>query len=144
MHDDEKILRANMCTKPETPVDGACENWVAAPATGPRYARGRLPSSSHASVAQTATRPSSQGPASALRFNYYKCSSTQRSTNTGDCRPGARGAANCPHSAASAPFTAPCDSWLFICIFPRFFPCRVAFPAWQEFPLLLRRAWKVL
>ena len=44
---------------------------VAAPATRPRCARGRLPFSSHASVARTATRTSSQGPASALRFNYY-------------------------------------------------------------------------
>ena len=38
-------------------------------ATAP--AVGSLSSSSHASVAHTATRPSSQGPASALRFNYY-------------------------------------------------------------------------
>ena len=48
-------------------VDGAHGNtyWAAAaPATG------TLPCSSHASVAHTATRPSSHGPASALRFNY--------------------------------------------------------------------------
>ena len=70
-HDDEKMLRAHTGTKPETPVDGGSENWGAAPATRPRCARGRLPSSSHASVARTATRSSSQGPASALRFNYH-------------------------------------------------------------------------
>ena len=49
--DDEKMLRAHMGTKPETPIDGASENWAVAPATGPRCARGRPPSSSHASVA---------------------------------------------------------------------------------------------
>ena len=52
-------------TKPETPIDGVREHWAPAPATG------SPPCSSHASVAHTATRPSSQGPASALRFNYY-------------------------------------------------------------------------
>ena len=35
----------------KTKIDGASENWVVAPATGPRCARGPLPSSSHASVA---------------------------------------------------------------------------------------------
>ena len=51
--------------KTPTPIDGARQNWASAPATG------WPPSSSHASVAHTATRPSSQGPTSALRFNYY-------------------------------------------------------------------------
>ena len=44
--DDEKMLRAHTGTKPKTPIDGACENLVVAPATGPRCARGPLPSSS--------------------------------------------------------------------------------------------------
>ena len=64
-HDDEKMLRAQTNTTPETPINGVRQNWASAPATG------SPPSSSHASVAHTATRPSSQGPASALRFNYY-------------------------------------------------------------------------
>ena len=50
-NDDEKMLRALTGAKPKTPIDGACENLVVAPATGPRCARGPLPSSSHASVA---------------------------------------------------------------------------------------------
>ena len=50
-HDDEKMLRAHTGTKPKTPIDGASENLVVAPATGPRCARGPLPFSSHASVA---------------------------------------------------------------------------------------------
>ena len=62
-HDDEKMLRVHMGTKPETPIDGVCEHWAVAPATGPRCARGWPPFSSHASVAQTATRSSTQGPA---------------------------------------------------------------------------------
>ena len=57
-------------SRTETPIDGARPNWVVAPATGPRCARGWPPSSSHASAAHTATRSSSQGPASALHFNY--------------------------------------------------------------------------
>ena len=65
------MLRAHTGTKPETPIDGASENWAVAPATGPRCARGWLPFPSYARVAQTATRTSSQGPASALRFNYF-------------------------------------------------------------------------
>ena len=65
-HDDEEMLRAQTDTKPETPIDRVRQNWAAAPATG------WPPSSSHASVAHTATRPSSQGPASALRFNNYQ------------------------------------------------------------------------
>ena len=56
----------------ETPIDGAREHWASTPATGPRCARGWPPFSSHASVARTATRSSTQGPASALRFNYCK------------------------------------------------------------------------
>ena len=43
-----------------------------------RCARGSPPFSSHASVAQTATWPSTQGPASALRFNYCKLRSQRR------------------------------------------------------------------
>ena len=66
MHDDETMLRAHTGTKPETPIDGVRQNWAFAPATG------WPPSSSHASVAHTATRPSAQGPTSALRFNYYR------------------------------------------------------------------------
>ena len=62
-HEDEKMLRAHTGAKPETPIDGVRTTLGAAPATGPP------PCSSHASVAHTATRPSSQGPASALRFN---------------------------------------------------------------------------
>ena len=50
-NDDEKMLRTHTGTKPKTPIDGASENWGVAPATGPRCARGWLPSSSHASVA---------------------------------------------------------------------------------------------
>ena len=72
-HDDEKMLRARKGTKLETPVDGARGHWAVTPATGPRCARGSPPFSSHASVAQTATRSSTQGPASALRFNYKFC-----------------------------------------------------------------------
>ena len=41
----------NNNTKPKTPIDGARENLVVAPATGPRCARGWPPFSSHASVA---------------------------------------------------------------------------------------------
>ena len=52
-------------TTPETPIDGVRWHWASAPATG------SPPCSSHASVAHTATRPSSQGPASALRFTYF-------------------------------------------------------------------------
>ena len=61
----EKMLRAHTGTKPETPIDGVRQNWAVAPATG------RPPSSSHASVAHAAARPSSQGPAPALRFNCF-------------------------------------------------------------------------
>ena len=50
-------------TKPETPIDGVRKHWAPAPVTGPPSC------SSHASAAHTATRPSSQGLASALRFN---------------------------------------------------------------------------
>ena len=50
-NDDEKMLRALTGAKPKTPIDGARENLVGAPATGPRCARGWLPFSSHASVA---------------------------------------------------------------------------------------------
>ena len=64
-HDDEKMLSAHKGTKPETPIDGVRQKWAAAPATR------SPPSSSHASVAHTATRLSSQGPTSALRFNYF-------------------------------------------------------------------------
>ena len=64
-HDAEKMLRAHMGTKPETPIDWVRWHWAVAPATG------TPPCSSRASVAHTATRPSSQGPASALRFNYF-------------------------------------------------------------------------
>ena len=38
----------------------------------PPYLTGRPPSCSHASVAHTTTRPSSQGPASALRFKQLR------------------------------------------------------------------------
>ena len=51
---------------PETPIDGVRKHWASAPATG------SPPFSSHASVAHTATRPSSQGPTSALRLNYHR------------------------------------------------------------------------
>ena len=59
--------------------DAACPNGHKAGHAGrwgtaeraPAPATGCPPSSSHASVAPTATRPSSQDPASALRFNYY-------------------------------------------------------------------------
>ena len=78
-HDDEKMLRAHTGTKPETPIDGESENWGVAPATGPRCAREPLSFSSHASVARTATRPSSQGPASALRSNYCQETSALQS-----------------------------------------------------------------
>ena len=64
-HDDEKMLSAHTGAKPETMIDGVRRHWATAPATG------SSPCSSHASVAHTATRSSSQGPASALRFNYF-------------------------------------------------------------------------
>ena len=50
-HDDEKMPRAHTGTKPETPVDGTRKHWAFAPATG------RLPCSSHASVAAWLTQP---------------------------------------------------------------------------------------
>ena len=59
-----KMLRAHKGTKPETLIDGVRQHWALAPETG------CPPCSSHASVAHTATRSSSQGPASALRFNF--------------------------------------------------------------------------
>ena len=64
--DDENMLSAHTGANPETPIDGVRRHWSLAPAMPPP------PCSSHASVAHTATRSSSRGPASALRFNYYK------------------------------------------------------------------------
>ena len=63
-HDDENMLSAHTGTKPETPIDVVRQHLAAAPVTG------SLPCSSHVSVAHTATRPSSQGSASTLRFSY--------------------------------------------------------------------------
>ena len=40
--DDEKMLRAHTGTKPETPIDGASENLVVAPATDGAPLRARV------------------------------------------------------------------------------------------------------
>ena len=65
-NDDKKmVLRDHKGTPPKTASDGARQNWAVAPATG------WPPSSSHESAARTPRRTAtSQGPASALRFNY--------------------------------------------------------------------------
>ena len=73
MDDDARRRKDAAC--PHEHKAGDADRWGTAELNGRPAATGCLNSPPHASVAHTATRPSSQGPASALRFNYYKTAS---------------------------------------------------------------------